>query len=39
MVLACIGNMLVIVPGMWIAHKLRWFVLVPARKASSTRCC
>jgi len=29
MVPACIGNMLVIVPGMWIAHKLRWFVLGP----------
>ena len=29
MVPACIGNLLVIVPGMWIAHKLRWFVLGP----------
>ena len=26
---ACLGNMLVIVPGMWIAHDLRWFVLGP----------
>jgi uncharacterized membrane protein YphA (DoxX/SURF4 family) len=29
MVPACLGNLLVIVPGMWIAHRLRWYVLGP----------
>ena len=28
-VIGCIGNLLVIVPGMWIAHKLNWFVVGP----------
>ena len=26
---ACVGNLIVIVPGMWIAHHLRWFVNGP----------
>jgi putative oxidoreductase len=29
MVPACLGNLLVIVPGMWLAHGLHWFVLGP----------
>jgi len=28
-VIGCIGNLLVIVPGMWIAHRLHWFVVGP----------
>lgn len=26
---ACLGNLLILVPGTWIAHRLKWFVLGP----------
>jgi len=26
---ACVGNLVILVPGMWIAHHMRWFVVGP----------